>query len=193
VETQQPPKPALPLLVLLGLASALGVAVAIALAGVALLLAAPAYADEGGLLLERGTRLERAQLLFVESESDEHGHERIVEAYYNPFDQPLAGVYLYRLPPDAVLERLAFAPRAIEARHALLSRRHGASVVEPTAEIGPGETLLVELEYRRAMPRRLLALDQVPLAFFSCSSFSTLTLISGCCCGSVCSRSRVWS
>lgn len=159
MENKTPPKAALPLLVLLGLASALGVAVAIALAGVAMLLAAPAYADEGGLLLERGARLERAQLLFVESESDEHGHQRIIEAYYNPFDERLAGVYLYRLPPNAVLERLAFAPRAFEARHALLTRRQGATVIEPIAEIGPGETLLVELEYRRGLssPRRVLA------------------------------------
>jgi uncharacterized protein involved in exopolysaccharide biosynthesis len=35
------------------MASALGVAVAIALAGVTMLLAAPAYAGEGRLLLER--------------------------------------------------------------------------------------------------------------------------------------------
>jgi hypothetical protein len=128
MENQTPAKVALPLLALLALASALGVAVAIALAGVAMLLAAPAYADEGGLMLERGARLERAKLLFAESESEEDGYERI-----------------------------AFMPHAFEARHALLTRRQGPTVVEPTAEIGPGETLLVELEYRRAGPRRLLA------------------------------------
>ena len=158
MENQVPPKAALPLLALLALASALGVAVAIVLAGVAVLLAAPAYADEGGLMLKRGVRLERARLLFAESASEEDGHERIVEGYYNPFDEPLAGVYVYRLPPNAVLERLAFMPHAFETRHSLLTRRQGRTVVEPTAEIGPGETLLVELEYRRADVRRLLAL-----------------------------------
>ena len=35
---------------------------------------------------------------------------RVVEAYHNPFDEPLAGVYLYRLPQNAVLERLSFTP-----------------------------------------------------------------------------------
>lgn len=148
METQEPPKPALPLLILLALASALGVTVAIALAGVAMLLAAPAYAGEGSLLLERRAGLAQAQLLFAESESDEEGHQRIVEAYYNPFDEPLAGVYLYRLPRNAVLERLAFAFGAVEARPALLTRREGATVVEPTAQLAPGEILRVELEYR---------------------------------------------
>jgi hypothetical protein len=157
MENKTPARAALPLLALLALASALGVAVAVALAGVAMLLAAPAYADEGGLMLERGARLERAKLLVAESESQEDGRERILEAYYNPFDEPLAGVYLYRLPRGAVLERLAFVPHAFEARHALFTRRQGPTVVEPTAQIGPGETLLVELEYRRATPRRLLA------------------------------------
>src|SRR5687768_14156407 len=53
MQTKEPAKPAFPLAMLLALASALGVAVAVALAGVAMLLAAPAYADEASLLLER--------------------------------------------------------------------------------------------------------------------------------------------
>lgn len=44
MENEQAKTPALPLLALLAMASALGVAVAVALAGVAMLLAAPAYA-----------------------------------------------------------------------------------------------------------------------------------------------------
>jgi len=157
MEDQPKPKAALPLLALLAAASALGVAVAIALAGVTMLLAAPAYADEGGLLLERRTGLERAELLFAESESDEDGHQRIVEAYHNPFDEPLAGVYLYRLPRNAVLERFAFTSGAAATRPALLTLRAGTTVVERTAEIGPGETLFVELEYRTRSSRRVLA------------------------------------
>jgi hypothetical protein len=157
MEDQQP-KPALPLLVLLALASALGVAVAVALAGVAMLLAAPAYAEEGSLLLERRDGLAPAELLFTESESREEGHKRVVEAYHNPFAEPLAGLYLYRLPQNAVLERLSFTARSTEARPALLTLRHGATLVERTARIGPGETLLVELEYRSRSPRRVLAL-----------------------------------
>ena len=61
------PKPAFPLLALLALASALGVAVAVALAAVAMLLAAPAYADDGGLMLERRGGLAQAALLFAKA------------------------------------------------------------------------------------------------------------------------------
>lgn len=76
MDIEQQPKPALPLLALLALASALGIAVAVALAAVAILLAAPAYADEGSLLLERGAGLAKARLLFTQSESEEEGHLR---------------------------------------------------------------------------------------------------------------------
>jgi hypothetical protein len=158
MDIEPQPKPALPLLALLALASALGVAVAVALAAVAMLLAAPAYADEGSLLLERGAGLAQAALLFAHSESEEEGHRRVVEAYANPFDEPLAGVYLFRLPQNAMLERLSFARGAAAPEPALLTLRQGAAVVERTALIGPGETLRVELEYRARTPqRRVLA------------------------------------
>ena len=158
MEIEQQPNPALPLLALLALASALGIAVAVALAGVAMLLAAPAYADEGSLLLERRTGLAQATLLFAQAQSEEQGHRRIVETYANPFDEPLAGVYLFRLPRNTVLERLAFTRDARAAEPAMLTLREGASVVERTAPIGPGETLRVELEYRARVPqRRVLA------------------------------------
>jgi hypothetical protein len=161
MENDQAPRPVLPLLVVLALASALGVAVAIVLAGVTMLLAAPAYADEGSLLLERRAGLAQAKLLFAESESHEDGYTRVVEAYHNPFSEPLSGVYLYRLPQDTVLERLSFSLGAVEAQHALLTHRQGATLVERTAEIGAGETLWVELEYRsRRGARRLLALRE---------------------------------
>lgn len=153
VENQEAPKPALPLLLLLVFASALGVAVAIALAGVAMLLAAPAYADEGSLLLERRTGLEEAELLFAERESSRDGVTRVVEDYHNPFAEPLAAVYLYRLPPDAVLERLTFAPGSAKVLPAVLTRTQGSALIERAAQIGPGETLRVELEYRVARCR----------------------------------------
>jgi hypothetical protein len=160
MEAKPHPKPALPLLALLLLASALGIAAAIVLAGVAMLLAAPAYADEGGLLLERRGGLAHARLLFAQWDSD-HERTRVVEAYRNPFDEPLAGVYVHRLPADAVVERLAFAPEGMRPAHAVLRRRHAAALVERTDEIGAGEILLVELEYRRRSPQRLLTLYQV--------------------------------
>jgi hypothetical protein len=154
MDIEQQSKPALPLLALLALASALGIAVAVALAAVAMLLAAPAYADDGSLLLERRAGLAKAPLLFTQSESEEEGHLRLAEAYHNPFDEPVSGVYLFRLPQNAVLERLSFTRGIGTPEPALLTLRHGASVVERTALIGAGETLRVELEYRARGPRR---------------------------------------
>ncbi|MGH8733133.1 MAG: hypothetical protein ACREVB_05575 [Burkholderiales bacterium] len=168
MENQESPRPALPLLVLLALASALGVAVAIALAGVAMLLAAPAYADEGSLLLTRQGGMAEAELVFEEVESHEDGsgvRTRMVAEFYNPFAERLSGVYLYRLPKNAVLERLAFSvlprdgeesPAPLTAQPALLTLREGAVLIERTAQIGPREVLRVELEYRAWRPRRLL-------------------------------------
>ena len=147
-EIEQAPKPVLPLIALLALASALGVAVAVVLAGVAMLLAAPAYADEGTLMFERRGALAEADLVFAEYETLEDGRTRVVEAYENPYAEPLAGVYLFRLPPHAVVEHLRFSLAEFEAQPALHTVRQGAALVERTAEIGPGETLVVELEYR---------------------------------------------
>lgn len=163
MENQPHPKPALPLLALLVLASALGVAVAIALAGVAMLLAAPAYADNGTLLLERRADRVEARRVFAETESHEDGaavRTRVREEFYNPYAERLAGIYLHRLPENAVLERLTFTARSEEFKPitALFTLRAGTALVERTAEIGPGETLLVELEYRARMPRRMLVL-----------------------------------
>jgi len=159
-------RPALPFVVLLALASALGVAVAIALAGVTMLLAAPAYAGDasvtggGSLLLERHGAMAEAERLSAEIESREDGDvliTRVVEVYHNPFDEPLTGFYLYRLPGNVVLDRLSFAPEAAEARHALLSQRESGALVEPTEELGTGETLVVVLQYRTRSVRRILA------------------------------------
>ena len=164
-EADKPSRPALPLLVLLAFASALGVAVAIALAGIAMLLAAPAYAGEGSLLLERGAATAEARRVFSESASIESGamvRTWVLEQYCNPFAEPLEGIYLNRLPRDAVLQSLSFmrvseedgAPRT---QPALLTLRTGGALIERTAQIGPGELLLVELEYRTPSVRRVLA------------------------------------
>jgi hypothetical protein len=164
MENEQAKTPALPLLVLLAMASALGVAVAVGLAGLAMLLAAPAYAgDEGSLLLERRGAMAEAGRVSAEVESREEGEAvmtRVVEVYQNPFAETLEGVYLYRLPPNVVLERLSFTPEAAAARPALLTRRHNAALVEPTEALGPGETLIVELVYRTRSVRRVLALRE---------------------------------
>jgi hypothetical protein len=140
-------KPAAPLFLLLALASALGVAVAVALAAIAMLLAAPAYADEGRLVLERPAGLAEAERLFSESQLLEEGRVLVVEAYYNPYAEALAGVYLHRLPPRAVIERVSYSADA-DLRPAVLTLRQGAALVERIEEIGPGALFRVEVEYR---------------------------------------------
>lgn len=163
METDHVKRPALPLLALLALASALGIAVAVALAGVAMLLAAPAYAGEGSLLLERRGAMAEAKRVFAEIESHEDAETaltRLLEVYHNPYDEPLAGVYVVRLATNMVLERLSFAPGAAEPRFAVLTRREGAALIEPIGTLGPGETLVVELEYRTRSVRRVLALSE---------------------------------
>jgi len=170
VEQVEPKHAALPLFALLALASALGVAVAIALAGVAMLLAAPADAQEGrasglgdtagSLVLDRHGAMAEAERVSAEIESLEDGDvliTRVVEVYHNPFDEALTGFYLYRLPANVVLDRLSFAPEAAEARHALLTHRESGALVEPTEELRPGETLVVVLQYRTRSVRRVLA------------------------------------
>jgi len=161
-QAETPSRPALPLLVLLAFASALGVAVAIALAGITMLLAAPAYAGEGSLLLERRAGMAEARLLSSETESTQEGalvRTRVLEEFHNPFAERLAGVYLHRLPENAILEHLSFraAQDAITAQRAVFAQRAGGALVERTMEIGPGQTLLVELEYRARGPRRVFA------------------------------------
>lgn len=163
MENQPAKTPALPLLALLAMASALGVAVAVALAGVAMLLAAPAYAGEGSLLLERRGAIAEAERLSAEVESRQEGEAvmtRVVEVYLNPFAETLGGVYLYRLPPNVVLERLSFTPEAAAAQPALLTTRQTVGLVESTRSLGPGETLVVELVYRTRGVRRVLALRE---------------------------------
>ena len=140
-------KAAPPLVLLLALASALGVAVAVALAAIAMLLAAPAYAGEGRLVLESPAGFAEAERLFSESQVLEEGRVLVVEAYYNPYGAALAGVYLHRLPQHAVIERLSYLADA-DLRPAVLTLRQGAALVERIEEIGPGELFRVEVEYR---------------------------------------------
>jgi hypothetical protein len=94
---------------------------------------------------------------------------RVWEEFRNPFAERVAGVYLHRLPENVVLDRLTFTVRSedggeslppVAAHHALFAMRAGAALIERTAEIGPGETLLVELEYRTRSARRVLALRE---------------------------------
>ena len=95
MEAKPHPKPALPLIALLALASALGVTVAIVLAGVAMLLAAPAYAapaeaHEARLLLRSRSGEEvAAPLLGTDVSflvSGPVARARVVQTFRNPHD-----------------------------------------------------------------------------------------------------------
>ena len=85
---------------------------------------------------------------------------RVLEVYHNPYDQPLAAVYVYRLPANTRIERLSFSPGTARPGLAVLNRRETAVLVEPIEAVGPGETVIVELEYRRRSVRRVLALGE---------------------------------
>lgn len=109
---------ALPLIALLALASALGVAVAVALAGIAMLLASPAYAEETPRWLERDDELVEAQPLPAECESVQDGETLVV-------------VCEIRMPANAVLEHLRLVERAGEVGPG------AALVVELEYRLGP--------------------------------------------------------
>lgn len=182
MEANTDPKPALPLLALLALASALGVAVAIVLAGVAMLLAAPAYAapaepKEGMLLLRSRTGEEvAAPLLSTEVRFRVSGpiaRARVVQSFRNPHPSWYEGIYVFPLPEGGAVDRLRLRigervvegeirergaalqayseARAAGRRAALLDQERANLFTTSIANIGPGETIVVELEYQQVL------------------------------------------
>jgi len=182
METEKQPRPTLPLLALLALASALGVAVAIALAGVAMLLAAPAYASqsetkEGMLYLRaRGADPVAAPLLGTEvlfRISGPVARARVVQTFRNPHDVWYEGIYVFPLPESGAVDalRLVVGSRIVEGeirernaakqayaqargagkRAALLDQERPNIFTTRVANIGPGETVVVELEYQQVV------------------------------------------
>lgn len=182
MKTENRPRPTLPLLALLALASALGVAVAIALAGLAMLLAAPAYAapseaKEGMLFLRaRGADPVAAPLLATDVAFRVSGpvaRARVVQTFRNPHDVWYEGIYVFPLPESGAVDRLRLivASRVVEGeirergmakqayaqaraagqRAALLDQERPNIFTTSVANIGPGETVLVELEYQQVV------------------------------------------
>src|SRR5687767_1790084 len=109
------PKPTLALVALLALASALGVTIAIVLAGVAMLLAAPAYAastevHEARLLLRaRGGDEVAAPLLGTDVSFQVSGpvaRARVVQTFRNPHELWYEGIYVFPLPENGAVDRL---------------------------------------------------------------------------------------
>ncbi len=180
--TEHPPKAALPLIALLTLASALGVTVAIILAGLTMLLAAPAYAEpartkEAGFFLRsRGGDPVAAPLLATDVAFRVSGpiaRARVVQTFRNPHDAWYEGVYVFPLPESGAVDRLvlrigtrvvegeirerelakqAYAQaRAAGQRAALLDQARPNIFSTNVANIAPGETVVVELEYQQVL------------------------------------------
>lgn len=156
----QPPKPALPLIVLLALASALGVAVAVVLAGVTMLLAAPAYAgeegvQEGGKLVLRSRAGEEVWAPVLRTEvrfrvSGPVARARVVQSFRNPKDAWCDGVYLLPLPESGEVDRLLLkvGGRVVEGEIQELPNALATRV----GNVGPGETVEIEVEYEQPLP-----------------------------------------
>ena len=182
MEAKPHPKPTLALVALLALASALGVTVAIVLAGVAMLLAAPAYAasaevHEARLLLRaRGGDEVAAPLLGTDVSFQVSGpvaRARVVQTFRNPHELWYEGIYVFPLPENGAVDRLllkvgsrvvegeirerglakqAYAQaRAAGQRAALLDQERPNIFTTSVANIGPGETVVVELEYQQVL------------------------------------------
>ncbi|HEX6414280.1 MAG TPA: marine proteobacterial sortase target protein [Burkholderiales bacterium] len=180
--TEHHPKAALPLIALLTLASALGVTVAIILAGLTMLLAAPAYAEpartkEAGFFLRsRGGDPVAAPLLATDVAFRVSGpiaRARVVQTFRNPHDAWYEGVYVFPLPESGAVDRLvlrigtrvvegeirerelakqAYAQaRAAGQRAALLDQARPNIFSTNVANIAPGETVVVELEYQQVL------------------------------------------
>jgi len=148
----------------------LGLCVGTLLGVLALVLAAPARAAgdaAGNLLLHRppGEAASAATLVSIDTVFRSDGpiqRVRVVQAFRNPFHERQEGLYVLRLPENAILERLAVSVRGASndeadaahdaepvPSHALLFAEEPGVVTRSIAGIEPGETVLVELEYQQ--------------------------------------------
>lgn len=156
-------------LTFLAYAATLGLFIGALLGGLALVLARPAYAGDeqvGTLLLRRapdaaGTR---APLVSTETVLRSDGpiqRVRIVQAFRNPLGETQEGLYAFRLPENATLERLSVRIQGVDEGEeddweeyapaapglALLSTEDAGPVARAITGIEPGETIVIEVEY----------------------------------------------
>jgi len=177
-------------LAFLSLAAGLGLACGIALGGIALLLAAPAYgapapeAGEGMLMLrmrqsetENGAA-EAIQAPLISTDvvfrvTGPIARARVVQTFHNPSGDWYEGVYVFPLPENAAVDRLRLrvGERLIEGeireraaakqvydqakasgrRAALFDQERPNIFTTSVANVGPRETIVVELEYQQAL------------------------------------------
>jgi hypothetical protein len=155
----------LDVLTFLAYAATLGLFIGALLGGLALLLATPAHAagePAGTLLLRAAADASATPARLLSSETTLHAdgpiqRVRIVQAFRNPLGETREGLYTFRLPDNATLERLAVRigaaaddeddePAAAPSL-ALLAGEESGSVARSIAGIEPGDTVVVELEY----------------------------------------------
>jgi hypothetical protein len=163
---------ALDVLIFLGYAAMLGLCVGALLGALALVLASPAHAAGDGaanLLLRPApdAAASAAPLLSTDTVFRSDGpiqRVRVVQAFRNPFHVGMEGLYVMRLPTNAILERLTLTVRgvaeeevdeageeAIEplASHSFVRPDEPGLVTRFISGIEPGETVLVEVEYQQ--------------------------------------------
>jgi hypothetical protein len=164
---------ALDVLIFLAYAAMLGLCVGALLGALALMLASPAHAAGDGaanLLLRRtpDAAAWAAPLISADTMFRSDGpiqRVRVVQAFRNPFQEGMEGLFVMRLPANATLERLTLTVRAIadddreEAEpleadepvgsYALLPADEPGLLTRLISEIEPGETVLVEVEYQQ--------------------------------------------
>lgn len=177
-------------LAFISLAASLGLATGIALGGIALLLAAPAYgapvpqASEGMLMLRTqgaateagGAEAIQAPLVSTDVLFRVTGpiaRARVVQTFHNPSEDWYEGVYVFPLPENAAVDRLRLrvGERLIEGeirerlaakqvydmakasgrRTALFDRERPNIFTTSVANVGPRETIVIELEYQQAL------------------------------------------
>lgn len=178
METENP----LPLGLRLALASAFGVAAAMVLAGVGMLLPSPAHAAPGeatqGTLLLRARDGGEAAAPLLDTDvtfrvSGPVARARVVQTFRNPHAAWYEGIYVFPLPENGAVDRLRLRvgervvegeirerglakqvyaqARAAGQRAALLEQERPNLFTASVANIGPGETVVVELEYQQVL------------------------------------------
>lgn len=161
----------------LGLAAALGVAAGMVLASIAVVLATPAYGMEGGLVLRAEGRESIAAPLVATDVtfrvSGPLARARVVQTFHNPEAGWFEAVYLFPMPEGAAVDRLRLqigerviegeirergaarmaygAARAAGQRAALLGQERPNVFTTEVGNIGPGETVVVEIEYQQLL------------------------------------------
>ena len=147
------------------------------LLGLALVLASPAYGTETGLVLRSaGGQALVAPLVATDVVIHVAGpvaRARVVQTFRNPQDDWYEGIYVFPLPENGAVDRLRLRvgerliegeiqeraaarriygeARASGRRAALLDQERPNIFTTQVANIGPGETVVIELEYQHVL------------------------------------------